>query len=242
MSKIVDRTMEVFETFATMRRPLSLSDMTRQLDIPISSCHDIVRALESRGYLYETGPRAGYYPTTQLYKLSKVILAHDALLSRAYAILDKLRHRLGESVMLAKANEQTVTYLLTLESPHPIRFSVPAGSNVRSLHATSAGKAYLGSLPSEKFEEYLKSADLVPLTEKSIKTKAKLRAEIEQGRETGWYENREESVPGAITLSGPFRWRGAVYIITVAGPKSRMEDKMSDAIELILESCRELTS
>jgi IclR family acetate operon transcriptional repressor len=37
MSKIVERTLDVFEMFAAEKRPLSLTDMARLLDIPISS-------------------------------------------------------------------------------------------------------------------------------------------------------------------------------------------------------------
>ena len=60
MVKTADRTLEVFELFAQERQPLSLSDIARLLQIPISSCHDLVRTLQARGYLYELGPRAGY--------------------------------------------------------------------------------------------------------------------------------------------------------------------------------------
>jgi len=48
MSKIVERTLDVFEMFAAEKRPLSLTDMARLLDIPISSCHDVLQALLSR--------------------------------------------------------------------------------------------------------------------------------------------------------------------------------------------------
>ena len=70
MSKIVYRTLDVFEVFAQQKRPLSLTELVRQLDIPVSSCHDVVRALEERGYLYEVRPRGGYYPTSRLFELS----------------------------------------------------------------------------------------------------------------------------------------------------------------------------
>ncbi len=66
MSKIVDRTLDLLELFAEEKRPLSLSDIARLLKIPISSCHDVLQAMQARGYLYELAPRAGYYPTLRL--------------------------------------------------------------------------------------------------------------------------------------------------------------------------------
>ena len=67
MSKIVDRTLDFIELFARERKPLSLSEISRSLAIPVSSCHDVLQALRARGYIYEVGPRAGFYPTTVSY-------------------------------------------------------------------------------------------------------------------------------------------------------------------------------
>ncbi len=96
MSKIVDRTLDFIELFAKERRPLSLSEMANLLDIPISSCHDVVQAMQSRGYLYEIAPRAGYYPTLRLSALGKEIGENDPVLMRCELLLRSLRDALDE--------------------------------------------------------------------------------------------------------------------------------------------------
>ena len=90
-----------------------------------------------------------------------------------------MRETIDESVSLAKAGKTSATYLLVLEPSHPLRFIVDAGNQVRSLHATSAGKAFLGSLRPDEFEPWLKTAKLVPMTAKTIRSKTALRADIE---------------------------------------------------------------
>jgi DNA-binding IclR family transcriptional regulator len=240
MSKIVDRTLDFIELFATERRPLSLSDISRLLKIPVSSCHDVLKALQSRGFIYEIGPRAGFYPTTRLLDLSRVISDNDPILRRAEILLRKVRATIDESVSLAKSGETTANYLLVLPPSHPFRFMVEVGSAVRSLHSTSAGKAYLGSLPPEKFEAYLRHAKLVPMTAKSIRSKAALRADIEQSKKRGYYLNLEESFEDAVTVSSFFRWNGADYIVTISGPSSRMKGKLDQAIKLAVATCAEL--
>lgn len=240
MSKIVDRTLDFIELFAAERRPLSLSDISRLLNIPASSCHDVLRALLARGYLYEIGPRAGFYPTTRLFDLAKVITDHDPILQRAEVLLRKVRDVIDESVSLAKAGKTSATYLLVFEPSHPLRFMVHVGNNVRSLHATSVGKAYLGSLSADKLEAYLKTAKLTPMTAKTIRTKADLQKDIEQSQKRGYYLNREESVEDATAVSGSFRWNGANYIVTIAGPSSRMAGKLDQAIKLVLDASRTL--
>lgn len=240
MSKIVERTLDFIELFARERKPLSLSEISRLLNIPVSSCHDVLQALSTRGYVYEIGPRAGFYPTTLLLNLASAIALHDPIVERAEILLKKLRDDVDELVSLAVAAGTKATYLLVFEPSHFLRFMVKVGSEVRSLHATSAGKAVLGSLPADKFDEYLKTAKLAPLTGRSIKTKGQLRADIEAGRRRGWFINRGESVEDATTLSCSFSWNGATYIVTIAGPATRVEPKLQRAAERLMAVCRRL--
>lgn len=240
MSKIVERTLDFIELFATERRPLSLSDISRLLGIPASSCHDVLRALLARGYIYEIGPRAGFYPTVRLLNLAKTISQHDPMLLRAELLLRKIRDTIDESVSLAKAGKTSATYLLVFEPSHPLRFIVDAGNQVRSLHATSAGKAFLGSLGPDEFERWLKTATLVPMTAKTIRSKQALRDDIETSKRRGYFLNQAESFDDATTVSSLFRWQGADYIVTAAGPTSRMANKLDEATRLVIETCRAL--
>lgn len=240
MSKIVDRTLDFIEVFATERRPLSLSDISRLLKIPVSSCHDVLQALLARGFLYEIGPRAGFYPTARLHDISRIILKHDPVLLRAEILLRKLRDDIDESVSLAKAGKMTATYLFVLEPSHPLRFLVEAGRTLRSLHATSAGKAFLGSLPPEEFVTWLANARLEPVTPKTVRSKTALKKEIEESNRRGWFVNNGESVEDSLTLSARFMWNGSVYIVTIAGPTNRIKSKLNSTAKKLTSVCHEL--
>jgi DNA-binding IclR family transcriptional regulator len=238
VSKIVGRTLDFLEIFAVHKRPLSSSEIARLLGIPASSCHDVLQALLARGYLYEITPRGGYYPTLRLYQTAKIIADHDPVPLRAEAILKVLRDKIDESILLAKVNGLDATYLLSIESPHPLRFLANVGEKVRSLHATSAGKALLAGLSQHALNAYLKSANLAPLTSRTITSKSALRDELAAGNRRGWFANREESQHGVTTLSARFVWTSATYIVTIAGPSSRLGPKLVDAAELLMSACK----
>jgi DNA-binding IclR family transcriptional regulator len=240
MSKIVDRTLDFIELFAKERRPLSLSDIAHLLKIPISSCHDVVQAMQSRGYLYEIAPRAGYYPTLRLYSLGKEIGDNDPVLMRCELLLRSLRDVLDECVSLSKVSGLNATYLQVFDPTHPLRILVKVGDSIRSVYATSAGKALLGSLDDRALARHLRSAKIVPLTSRTIKSATALRKDIELGRKRGWYLNREESLNGVTTISATFRWNASTYIVTVAGPTSRLEQKLETATTLLTDVCRRL--
>ena len=240
MSKIVERTLDLLELFAEEKRPLSLSDIARLLDIPFSSCHDVLQAMQSRGYLYELAPRAGYYPTLRLQKLCLAIGDNDPLLARAELLMRAIRDKLGDSVLLAKVYGLAATYLKVFEPDTRLRFSASVGDNVRALHATSGGKAILSSLDRPDFEIFLKNAKPKPITKATITTKAALRQEIEIGRARGWFINRGESLEDVTTLSGTFSWNGSLYIITIAGPSTRLLHRLDLASKLLVEICAKM--
>ena len=240
MSKIVDRTLDVFEMFAEQRRPLVLSEIARLLDIPISSCHDVLQALIRRGYLYEPSARAGFYPTIRFLRLGEILIEHDPILLRAERVVEELSGQLHETVALSKASKLELTYVLVRESDHQLRISFKEGDIVRSLYATSAGKCLLGALPAAELDEVLEPLKLVPFTPKTITDKAKLRQDIALGNKRGWFLNDEESSLDAQTVSARFVWRGSIYVLTIAGPISRIASKKADAVKRLLEACRQL--
>jgi len=240
MSKIVDRTLDFLELFAKEKRPLSLSDIAQLLSIPISSCHDVVQAMQVRGYLYEIAPRAGYYPTLRLHALGKEIGDNDPVLMRTEILLRSLRDTLDESVSLLKVSGLNARYLLVFEPTHPLRILVKVGDSVRSLYGTSAGKALLANLDDRALGAFLASAKLVPLTRNTIKSATALRRDLDLGRKRGWYLNREESLDGVTTISVPFKWNTSVYIVTIAGPSSRMDQKLEIAAGLLIDVCHRL--
>jgi DNA-binding IclR family transcriptional regulator len=234
MSKIVERTLDVFEVFAAQKRPLSLTDLARLLGIPISSCHDVVRALQDRGYAYEIAPRAGFYPTRRMHNLCEIIAANDSVVQRARIALEQVRDELQETVSLANASGLRVVYLLVLEPAQPLRYSVTVGSEIRSIYATSAGKAVLGTLDKKDLEEALASLELKRFTRKTITSRARLLADIRKSTARGWFLNLEESLPGVTTISRSFTSGNSRYVITVAGPTDRMQAKLEESARLLV--------
>lgn len=239
MSKIVKRTLEFIELFADQRRPLSLSEISRLLNIPMSSCFDVIRSLQEAGYLYELGQRAGYYPTQRIVRLAAQISEHDPILARADVLLRALRDELDESVSLSQASGKTCKYLLVYEPSHALRFNVRVGDDLRSLNATSVGKALLASMPPAERDEIL-NAGLSAMTEHTITDPEMLRHDIAEGERRGIFVNREESALTILTLSVRFMWNRARYFVTIAGPLHRMEPKLDLAERRLKETARKL--
>src|SRR5690606_16702431 len=104
---------------------------------------------------------AGYYPTLKMHRLATIVADEDPILIRAEIVLRELRDELDESVTLAEISGHVATYLIVFEPAHRLRFTVKVGEQVRSLYATSAGKALLGSLPKPERTKIISKLKLV---------------------------------------------------------------------------------
>lgn len=224
--KTADRTLDVFELFAREQRPLNLSTLAELLHIPISSAHALIKRLQARGYLYEVGRRAGYFPTTRMQTIAREIARATPVLSTLEPTLAALRDETGETVVLAKRQGDEVAYIDVFESPHSVRFTSVAGE-IKPLHSTSSGKAILSALPPEELDGLLPRLRLDRRTPSTITSARTLREEVDRGRARGWCHSIGENVPDLMAVSAPVQIGGEVYAITIGGPIRRFKPRMA---------------
>ena len=232
--KTAGRTLDLFEAFARAGKPLSLSQLARAIDAPVSSCFGIVRTLQARGYLYEVKARAGYYPTKLLFEHARVIASRDPLAERFVPLLEKLRDQTGETVLLAKRLDRQAVYLSVLDGLHSIRYSPKVGE-FRPLHASASGKALLGSLAPALRSELLGGMKLPRVTSKTITSRAALEADLGEGRARGWYVTHGETVADLMAVAVPVTANGETYSVALAGPVHRMEGTLKRHARLLVE-------
>jgi len=233
------RVLGVFELFARLGRPLSLSEIAEDLGIPVSSCFNLLRAVEDRGYLYADKARGPLYPTRRLYDIAKAVFDHDVVTPDMRARLQALRDRTGETVCLGCRKESSVVYLDVQESSQAIRFAVKAGDR-RDVHSNSIGKAILSTCDDEALAAALESLDYRRHTPRTLRNAAELKADIARGRAEGWYANRGESTLDALACALPVRLGADVYGIAVVGPVTRMQDRLQKHLSALRSAARDI--
>ena len=231
--KLVARTLDVIEIFAQERRPLSLTELARLLDIPMSSCLGLIRTLHARGYLYEVRKRGGYYLTKRLLVASLRIDSGDPLVSLVEEQLQRLQREVDETVVLGKLEGGRVLYLCVIESSLPIRYSTDVGV-LRPLHANSIGQAILARLPEVEAREMLAGLEMQRFTEHTLCTPEDFLARLPAVRDRGWSENLGESSDDLAALACAFDFAGEWYAVSIAGPMPRMQQRWASLSEPLL--------
>jgi len=146
---VLDKAMHVLA--AVIDEPCSLGQLQAKTDLPRATAHRLATALEAHGVLRRD--TAGRFELGHgLVPLGQMAMERFPLAASVRPLLDDLRSTTGESVQLFVREGDQRRCVLSLESPHQLRWTVPEGA-LYPLDVGSAGRVLLGDLGPEGWVE-----------------------------------------------------------------------------------------
>lgn len=234
----VSRTLLVLEALARARSPRTLGVLSRELAIPKSTLHGILRTLEHHGWV-ETDPSGLQFRIgVRSMQVGTAYIDTDEVVRRAGPVLDRLAAQTGETVQLARIVGPDVVYLARRDSVHPVRLVSAVGGRLPA-HATALGKALLARCPAAEVDRRLPGR-LARLTDRTVSTRKELHAALETTRERGWALDEGEVADGlrcyavALLLSDP-----PVHAVSISSPTFRMTPEREDLVVRALLEAQE---
>jgi IclR family acetate operon transcriptional repressor len=230
--KTAGRTLDLFEVFARKRGPLSLSELAKAIDSPVSSTHALVKTLRARGFVYVLEDRKLIYPTKRILSVAQLIAENDPIVELMLPILTQLQRASDETVILGKRQGDRIIYLEVVESNNSIRYSARPG-DTKPLHSSSIGKAMLSTLPDAEIAALVKKAGQKKVTANTITDTDRLIADIAAARAGNTYITRGENVVDVMAMAVPVNVGGEPFGIAIAGPMPRMLAREADFARLL---------
>jgi DNA-binding IclR family transcriptional regulator len=138
---VLDKAMTVVRSVAV--QPQALTQLQESTGFPRATVHRLASALEVHGVLRRDA-EGRFELGHGLVALGQASQARFPLVESARPILSRLRDQTGESVQLFVREGRRRRCVLSLETPHGLRWIVPEGS-VFPLEAGSAGRVLSGS-------------------------------------------------------------------------------------------------
>jgi IclR family transcriptional regulator, acetate operon repressor len=231
------RLVALFEALAKTAEGVSLAELSARLGAPKSSLLGILRSMVASGYmehhhgLYRLGPKA--------FRLAADILAIRRFPALVRPILQDLAAKSGETVFLVLLDRtaQRMTYADIIDSPNPVRYTVPTGTT-RPLYVSAGGQMLLAYQDPEWIDAYIGATRLDALTPRTITDPQELRARLAMIRREGFAISLGETVPGAAGLAAPiFDADGTVAAgLLIGAPIDRFEQNLPESRRLLREA------
>lgn len=243
----VTRALDILELFLDGDGTLSAPEITRKLQLPRTTVHELVTTLTARSYLDPVPGQPGRYRLgLRAYQLGSRYAEQLDLAAEGQQVARRVAETCDETVHVAILEGADVIYIAKVDSTHAVRMVSAAGRRLPA-HCTSVGKMLLASLPPEELNERLPKDDttrLAALTENSLTSPAALRTALEEIRERGVAVEQRESNPDVSCVAAPVRDSSGrvVAALSISVPMIRWGAERRDELEeLAVQGAGELS-
>lgn len=124
-----NRMMDILDLFGAFPgRSFTMSEIMRATDINVASCHAVLNALTSRGYLIRRDK--SYYPGSALISVGQAAAQTRTLVTRSQAAAQALHKDLGVAVVLTALTGENILTLMSIPDAAGRRVSLRAGQRI----------------------------------------------------------------------------------------------------------------
>lgn len=201
----VTRALDILELFLEGDGTLSAPEVTRRLQLPRTTVHELLTTLAARSYLVQIPDQTGRYRLgVRAYQLGSRYAEQLDLAAEGQQVAREVAETCDETVHVAVLEDTDVIYIAKVDSTHAVRMVSAAGRKLPA-HCTSVGKMLLASLPQTELESRLAGRELVAMTQNSITEPDALLAALADIRERGVAAEHRESNPDVSCVAAPVR-------------------------------------
>lgn len=223
------KVLHILECLANSPNGLGVSDVSRRVEIPKSSVHRFLIAMEEEGYVVKEVAGKRYRLGAKVLQLADAYSRIVDIRELARPYLRNLLDLTQETIHLVQLEETAGVYIDKLDTPQPIGLMSRIGKRI-PLHSTAAGKAILAYLPESRVRAVVSRVGLEPQTPNTITSYARLLEALSEVRRRGYAIDDNENRLGVVCIGAPILdYQGwAVGAISISAPASRMTPSQAE--------------
>jgi len=240
----VDRAINLFELLASSPSGLTLSELSRKLNIPKSTTHYLIYTLVTRGYV-QRASSGRYSLGMRFVDVASASTAGLNLGALATPYLRQIAARLNLTSILAVLGgaEAVIIGKVTWARNGDVGGGAWVGRHL-DLHCTAQGKALIANLLDEELDQLLAGRELAQFTHKTIVSLAALKAHLAEVRANGFSMNDEEHVYRVRAVAAPVvdSWGMVIAAISVRGSTDQIpSSRLRELGEEMIRASRDMT-
>jgi len=244
--KSIHKALDVLEVLASEAKGLGLTEISKRLNMQLSTAHRILSTLKHRGYIEQESAKGRYRLGLKTLEIGLAMQAQLQLLERALPHLQKLAEVTKETVNLAILDPDCdeVVYIAKIDSPEVLKTDIKIGTKLLA-HCTALGKVLLAFLPEEEFNRRFSNQNQLPTyTPNSLPTFEELKEDLAKVRKQNFAIDNEEFKIGVKCIAAPIRdsTGKVVAAVSIAGPTSRLSSERIDEFrKLVVDTANEIS-
>ena len=200
----VSKALSILGLFTPSRPEQSLAELAHTLDMPKSTLLNMLRTLESEGYLLHNGAAQSYRLGYRALQLGYNVRSSMSIVQIAIPFMEDLQARTGETVYLTSHMDGQVLYLDGVYNSRRVNKYSIAGKTL-PLHCTGCGKAMLSYMSEEEVLRVIARHGLRRCTPNTIVEPEALMEELRASRERGFAIDNEEETLGVRCVATAIR-------------------------------------
>ncbi len=243
----VDRALSLLELLSYSQSGLTLSELSRKLQIPKSTGHYLIHTLATRGYIQRAADGHHYSLGLRLADLANTSRASNTISSVVMPHLRKASQRLNLTAIVTVLLGAEGVIIAKIPALNDLGGGAWVGRHI-DLHCTAQGKALISQLPEGRLIELFRGRDFAQFTPRTISSFSALKTHLHNVREQGYAVNDEEQVLGVRAVAAPvFDPAGSVVAaVTVRGstrdiPSYRVEQLGNELIRIADDVSRDMS-
>ncbi len=218
--------LDILESFTRTEDELGVTELSKRLNLHKNNVFRLLATLEHRGYIEQNAATENYRLGPKTLQIGSIFIEQRECRRQARPILESLMAASGETAVVAVLRGTKVIYMDGVETDKTVR----AVSRIGALfpaHCTAVGKAQLASLAASEIERLYPEQNLTTLTDRSIKTRDALMAELKRTTDRGYAVEQEEveiDVRGVAVAVKDFS-KNVIAAIGITAPVNRLTDE-----------------
>ncbi len=240
----VVKALDILESMAESEEELGTSELSAKLSLQKSGVMRVLHTMEQRGYVEKNLETGNYRVGLKAFEMGQAYRHQLGLFQAARPLLRGIARKTDESAYIAVLRGPNVVYLDAILTSKPLRLASRVGS-ITPAYCTAVGKIQLAYLSAIQLEHFLDKTNLLPMTDKTVIDRNKLRKQLEEIARQGWAADDQEYELGVKCVGVPI-WghnRKVIAGISLSGPISRFsEERVSkELLPMLLEAGKEIS-
>lgn len=240
--QVADRLFLVLETLSKIG-PVSLADLSRELNLNKSTTHRLLSSLIYMGYAKQDSETQKYDLSLKILTLSNRLLERLDILETVRPYLKSLSQETGETVHFVQLDGAEAVYIYKEESrQNSVRMVSKVGSRI-PLYCSGVGKAMAAGMKESQILKLWNACTHEKLTPHTITDYDTFLKEVEGVRQNGYALDNEENELGVRCIAvGLTDYNGrSRYAFSISAPVTRMtDDRIKEIAPLVLQVKKEI--